>query len=89
MTDRRIALAALDPNAAIAALQAVPPTPAAEPNQPLALAVVDDAAPAAPVLSVEVQRPVSRFRFLVFWLLLKLACRVYPFRFEIRVPGGE
>lgn len=72
----RRALAALDPEAAMADDEPAAPPP------PVATQLVRRP---GLTLSVEVDPPPphSRWRFFVFWLLVKLAARVYPFRFEI------
>lgn len=82
MSDRRLALAALDPNAAIRALEEAPPRPppkvvlpkliAAEPYTELAL-----------VVDLDEPKALSWWRFAVFWLCIKLAARVCKFKFEI------
>ena len=73
--------AALDPNAAAGAPMPALPTPewtlsAAPPPPPkrheLTLAAY-----------VDKPRRLQRWRFFIFWLLLKLAARVYRFDFEI------
>lgn len=73
-----LARAAVDPNAAVAA-----PEPDHEPE--VVAGVPAPARERALTLAVEVDPPPthSRWRFLVFWCLVKLAARVYPFRFEI------
>lgn len=75
-------MAALDPNAAIAATVDNPP------RAPGPLVVRESASAWAPthVLDVELEavEPISRWRFLVFWLLIRLAARVFRFGFEIR-----
>lgn len=85
--NRSLALAALDPDAAIAAAARAPavtpiirvaPTPDVREDRPLAL------------LKVEVeQRPISRWRFFIFWLLIKLAARVCGFKFEINAGDDQ
>lgn len=80
MSDRRLLMAALDPNAAISASMALPaPTPV------VFAPVEETAAYHELTLSVEVEppKPISRWRFFLFWLLIRLAARVYPFNFEI------
>ncbi len=64
-----LALAALDPNAAIQAVSEA---------APVVVHVV-------PTMVVYVKTPPvdSRWRFLLFYLIVKLAARVYRFRFEL------
>ena len=90
MSDRRLAMAALDPNQAIAAAERVPSW-SPQVIAPPPVEVVRAEPGQEPVLSVEVvpRGRISRLRFLVFWLLLRLACWVYPFRFEIRADGAS
>ena len=81
-TEVALARAAIDPSAAInAARVARAPGPKLE-------VVAGVPAPQrlrALTLAVEVDPPPehSRWRFFVFWLLVRLAARVYPFHFEI------
>lgn len=89
MRDRRLAMASLDPDAAIAAIssssvEAVWQAPTTE----LALAPAVDSRPVL-VVDAEIPQQFSRWRFFFFWMLIKLACRVYPFKFEIHRAGGE
>lgn len=83
MMDRRLALAALDPNAAIAAAQEAP-----RPQAPTILVprIEGEAEYQELVLSVAVEQPrqLSWWRFAVFWLCIKLASRVCKFSFEIK-----
>lgn len=85
MTD--LQLAALDPEAAIAAASSPDLRPRADERQMIPVVRVPGL-----TMAVEVDPPPahSRWRFLVFWLLLRLACRVYPFKFEIyRTPDPD
>ena len=86
MTDRRLALAALDPNAAIAASREALVAPA-----PRVVVSHSEAPYEDLVLSVEVvqPRPTAWWRFAVFWILMRLAARVYRFKFEVRRTSEE
>lgn len=82
MIDRRLAMASLDPNAAIAAIQAQQP-------QEIVIHVAPSVAEEAPyeelMFSIEAppRRELSWWRFAMFWILLRLAARVVRFKFEI------
>jgi len=80
-SQRTLALAAIDPNQALAVPDDVELEPSApdedfarprRPKRPLTLAVTVDPPP-----------KLKRWRFFVFWCLVKLAAWVYPFEFEI------
>lgn len=90
--NRQLAMASLDPNAAIAAAaRASQPGPRVVEPRSAELVIADRAAEPF-VLAVEVQRPkpLGRWRFFVFWLLIRLAAKVYPFKLEIyRADGGD
>lgn len=82
-----IARAAIDPSAAIEATERNPEA-AAVPTQ----AMLRYRAIPGLTMAVEVEPiPVhSRWRFFVFWLLVRLAARVYPFKFELyRTPTND
>lgn len=84
MSDRfALACAALNPDLAVQAVERMPA------NSPVELEVVHG----VPVsgrrrgltmaVMVDQPPPHRRWRFFLFWLLLRLAARCYPFQFEI------
>jgi hypothetical protein len=86
-----LGLAALDPDRAASAPAYTPAGPSWRDEPSVHLPA---ARPHALTLSASVRPPPrhSRWRFFVFWCLLKLAARVYPFNFEIYrepEPGDE
>ena len=77
-----LARAALDPNAAIAA------APAADRARVELESPAGVAAPArvpAITLDIEIAPPAafSRWRWMLCWMLLKLAARIYPFKLDL------
>ena len=87
MSDRRLALAALDPDSAIAAIgSSSVDTVWQEPSRALVPAL--DTRPTL-VVDAEIPHQFSRWRFFFFWILIRLACRVYPFKFEIHRAGSD
>lgn len=83
---RDLGMAALDPDAAVR----VPVDIASRPAGPTrhidgVAASSSTSKPHALTFAVTTSKPArhSRWRFFLFWCLLKLACRVYPFNFEI------
>lgn len=82
---RDLGMAALDPDAAVRVpMSSVALRPAGAARHH---AATPDAPPKKHALTLAVTTPKplhhSRWRFFVFWCLMKLACRVYPFNFEI------
>lgn len=82
MIDRRLALASLDPNAAIAAIHAQQP-------KEIVIHRASDPVEESPyeelMFSIEAppKQELSWWRFALFWLLLRLAARVCKFKFSI------
>lgn len=79
--NRQLALASLDPDQAIAQLQSTPVSQVHQAEETEVVAVVP-ANPISLVAEPTVQMP--WWRFAVFWILMRLACRVVKFKFEVR-----
>jgi len=76
-----LALAAVDPNRAIE----LGPPPEVIEDRPLVIDALREQPKHALTLGVTIAPPLphQRWRFFLFWLLVKLATRIYGFEFEI------